>query len=225
MFELDHVYVMTTRDAPDAGRLAAAGWPIGRRRAHPGQGTANACVLFRTTMLELLFVEDEAAAAAELVRPLALPQRAAWRETGASPIGLALRRCAAPGLAPPAPCFAYAPPYLPPGPPIWIVGEPGDQRAPLVFTVPIAYSAGTAPPSTARHDITAVRVIAPGMDAEAPQRTLAVPGVTWIDGPQHLLEVTLDHADATSASFLDLRPDLPLILRWPGDATRLSWGP
>ncbi len=56
--ELDHVFVCTARDAPEAERLRALGLVEGTSNVHHGQGTANRRFFFANAMLELLWVHD-----------------------------------------------------------------------------------------------------------------------------------------------------------------------
>jgi len=57
MFEVDHVFVCTSPLAPEADRVLGIGLSEGSSNCHPGQGTANRRIFFKTTMLEFLWVE------------------------------------------------------------------------------------------------------------------------------------------------------------------------
>jgi hypothetical protein len=89
--ELDHMF-MCVEDAPAAERaLSDFGLRFGLRAVHGGQGTANVCAFFDNAYLELLLRHDDHELRSAVVRPLALWQRVRWRQTGASPFGIALR--------------------------------------------------------------------------------------------------------------------------------------
>jgi hypothetical protein len=111
-FVLDHLLVMTAPGAPEADDLVARGFVEGPPNRHPGQGTACRRFFFANAMLEFAWVENEEEARSELVHPLRLWERWAWRETGACPFGIALRPTA-PGLEPPFPTFEYWPSFFP----------------------------------------------------------------------------------------------------------------
>lgn len=127
---LCHVFVFVTPGAPEAGALEAAGLRESFRRAHPGQGTANACWCFDNAYLELLWVDDPAAVSGPATARTRLAERAHWRETGASPFGIAVR-----GAAPFA-AWDYRPPYLPAGMSIPVALSSEDPRQPFLFRSP-----------------------------------------------------------------------------------------
>src|SRR2546423_1508425 len=82
-----HAEILVTCDP----RWPHPGLQFGRRRIHQGQGTANACAFFDNAYLELLWRHDDDELQSEVVRPLGLWERVRWRETGASPFGVAFR--------------------------------------------------------------------------------------------------------------------------------------
>ncbi|HEY0836833.1 MAG TPA: VOC family protein [Azospirillum sp.] len=127
---LCHVFAFVTPGAPEAAALEAAGLRESFRRAHPGQGTANACWCFDNAYLELLWVEDAAALAGPAIARTHLAERARWRETGASPFGIAVRG------ATPFAAWTYAPPYLPAGLSIPVALSAEDPRQPFLFRSP-----------------------------------------------------------------------------------------
>jgi len=70
--ELDHVFVCTALDAPEADLLVAFGLAEGTLNTHPGQGTANCRFYFRNALLELGWTRDEREARSPLVAPTRL---------------------------------------------------------------------------------------------------------------------------------------------------------
>jgi len=88
---VDHVFICVENPHAAERALADFGLQFGRRRIHQGQGTANACAFFDNAYLELLWRHDDDDLQSEVVRPLGLWERVRWRETGASPFGVAFR--------------------------------------------------------------------------------------------------------------------------------------
>ncbi len=94
--ELDHVVLFAGVDAPEAQTLGALGLTgFGGTTLHGDLGTASTSFFFENTYLELLWVNDPAAAARTFL-PLEfdLQARTNWRTTGAVPFGIMLRRTA-----------------------------------------------------------------------------------------------------------------------------------
>ena len=208
----DHVFVCPEDAAAAESALTGFGLQFGRRDVHRGQGTANACAFFDNAYLELLWRYDDDELQSETVRAVALWERVRWRETGASPFGIALR----PGTDPvPVETWAYEAPFLPAGSTIPVVTPPFTPREPLVFLslVPVEHS----PPLKqrgARRRLTGVTVCGPDMSRLSPGlRALCELDVFRTrDAAEPLLE--LDWDGAHSNGFHDFRPALPLILRW-----------
>jgi hypothetical protein len=57
--ELDHVFICTAPDAPEAEKLVQFGLREGPPNQHPGQGTACRRFAFVNAMIELLWVRNE----------------------------------------------------------------------------------------------------------------------------------------------------------------------
>jgi hypothetical protein len=209
MTVVDHVLLWCAVDAPELAALRAHGLDVDSRRRHDGQGTANACIGFADGYLELLWLDDDAAARDPLVKPLGLHERARWRETGASPFGLAVRP-AAPGTPPPFAAWDYRPRYVPPGMSIAMACNSGVLGEPLLFQIDRPFA-----PLPGKHALSQRRLQRATLTVRdlAPMslwRDVVVPGVVVRDGAEPLLE--LEFADATRTT--DLRPALPLLLRW-----------
>ena len=79
---------MVAADENWADRIQAAGWPLDEGSAHEGQGTRNRRMRFSEQFLELVWLDDRAAAEGN---PLGLGRRADWSSTGASPFGFGFR--------------------------------------------------------------------------------------------------------------------------------------
>ena len=216
--ELDHVFVWVGREAPEAALLEGAGLRLDAERAeHTGQGTASVFFSFENAYLELIWVTDPDEA------PAGWPERSRWRETGASPFGLGLRRTS-PGVVVPFPTFAYRAPWMRPGTTIEFAEGSEDLTVPLVFVVPPTMA--VRPPDEFApeacealhhplgvHELTTVRL---GLDLPAePSPVLAAlesAGVIAFEPTAgRLLDLTFDGGH--SGTSRDLRPGLPLRLR------------
>jgi len=222
--ELDHIFVCTGPGAPDAEKLAALGLTEGTGNVHPGQGTACRRFFFRNAMLELLWLRDEQEARSPDIAPLKLPERCGYLRTGYSPFGVCLRpdpahTTSAPDL--PSKTWEYRPPYLPAGVHIDVaadtfIGEP------LLFAMPFggrpdSYSGERRQPlqhSAGLDEITGLRLTLPQEEAvSAPFRALEARGLVSLSaGAGHLMEIEFD--SGVSGRSADLRPALPLRLRW-----------
>ena len=212
--ELDHVFICVD-EAPAAERaLADFGMQLGLRAIHEGQGTANACAFFDNAYLELLSPRDDQELQSAAVRPLALRERVRWRQTGASPFGIALR---AEDVEPSIDTWPYAAAFLPPGKHIPIVTAPNAGHAPLIFLIPATLPIRVRRPQAHRgrhRRLTRVMVSGPGVSAvPAEVRTLCDPEALAIrQAPEHQLELEWDGAGSGESH--DFRPTLPLVLRW-----------
>lgn len=99
-------------------------------RRHPGQGTANRCVVLEENYLEFIWVEDPAQAEQNMLRLL---PRCRWAETGASPFGIGLRGALAPERR--RDYAAYRPEWAP-GMTIWVWQASLDRPGlPFLFIV------------------------------------------------------------------------------------------
>lgn len=139
--EIDHVFLFVDADGDQIRRMARLGFIENSRRAHTGQGTANAIYCFDNAYLELLWIDDAAAVQRPPASKIRLGERARWREHGGSPFGLAWR--ADPPASPfPFPCWDYAGPTLPNGMTIPVADSSDDLHQPFLFLSP-----GDKPPS------------------------------------------------------------------------------
>jgi len=216
---VDHVFICVENPQAAERALADFGLQFGRRRIHQGQGTANACVFFDNAYLELLWRHDDDELQSQVVRPVGLWERVRWRETGASPFGVAFRP---ENGEVPIETWPYDAPFLPEGTNIPIVTPQFMWREPLVFLsltsqAPVTLPSGRQPPLEhrgARRRLTRVTVCGP----EAPRLS---PGLSMLrelgvlelkPAAEHHLELEWD--GATSGEFHDFRPTVPLVLRW-----------
>ena len=217
--EIDHVIVCCDRGAPEAEALIAAGVLEGSSNTHAGQGSANRRFFFDNAYVELLWIDDPAQAKREPARRTRLWDRWSRRDTSACPFGIAFRPSDPDAEAlPPFPTWAYHAPYLPRQVSIGIaLATPISEPEFLYLTYatrpaakgrePIDHPAGL-------RSLTGMRI---GLHATA-KRSHAASAVadlglvTWFDAPADVMELTFDSGKAGRNA--DLRPRLPLIVRW-----------
>lgn len=218
-WELDHLLLLAQPGAPEGNRLVALGLTEGSPNVHPGQGTANRRFFFQNAMLELIYVTDEAEVRSPLVAPTQLWERSRWRQTAASPVEICIR--STDDDAPPFTTVDYRPSYLPDDGSIpfargTLLVEPG------LFINPYGGRPDGYPPDRSQplvhplgvREITSVHVVSAGCEPPSdPLRAIQRLGIaTFGQGDGHLLEVTFD--GGTLGQSADLRPELPLLLRW-----------
>jgi hypothetical protein len=216
--EVDHVFVCCAVGAPEAAALERLGFAEGPPNTHPGQGTACRRFPFPSAYLELVWVADALEAASPLSAPTRLLERWTHRGAAACPFAVIFRPAA--GARDPRPPFAtwsYRPRYLPPDLAIEIAsGTP--LAEPELFYLPFASATRllrqeTAPSSPPLGRLESVGIMLPGPEPLSPAGHAVEDAglVSFSFGEAYLM--TLSFAPAPSAS-RDLRPDLPLVVRW-----------
>lgn len=86
--ELDHVFCFCEPTVPEAQRAQEFEFTVLPERTHQGQGTANRCIVFEENYLELIYLSSREDSQKNEMK---LYQRADWKQTKASPFGIALR--------------------------------------------------------------------------------------------------------------------------------------
>ena len=216
--DLDHLFILCDEGAPEADALLRAGLREGSGNTHPGQGTACRRFFFANGYLELLWVRDVAEARSVLVKPTRLLDRWSMRRRGACPFGIVLRPAIEDVyVAPPFRTWRYTPPYLPEGLAIE-VAEEVPLAEPAIFH--LAFQRGRGRPGGEPIDhalplTTIARATIAGPMAELlSDAARAVEGtgqVAFARAAEYAVTLTFcGAADATA----DLRPELPLVLRW-----------
>ena len=216
--ELDHVFILCDEGAPEAAALTRLGLREGSPNTHPGQGTACRRFFFANAYLELLWVDDVALAGREPVKRTRLLDRWALRRAGACPFGVILRAAFDKVEAkPPFPTWRYTPPYMPEGLAIDIaegtpIGEPG------IFYVALPKARGPRGEQPIDHEpplniVNRVAIAGPlPNERSTASQALVDAGLVAFDDTSAYL-VTMDFA-ASPDTTLDLRPELPLVLRY-----------
>ena len=215
---LDHVFICCSVGAPEAAALLRLGLKESSPNTHPGQGTACRRFSFANAYLELFWVSDAEEARSDLVRPTRLWERWSGRRTTACPFGVVLRPDPPGDQDPPFETWAYHPRYLPPELAIELavgtpIGEPElfylrFARGPdFVRREPIDH----AIPLNAISSVTLGTPL-PGPRSAAAQSVELAGVLSFRPADEHVLTLAFD--GEASKEVADLRPELPLVLRW-----------
>ena len=220
--EFDHLFICTGAGASAAEQLVALGLAEGSANTHPGQGTANRRFFFYNAMLELLWVDDPAAAKSEPIQRSRLWERWANRHT-ACPFGICLRPAAGGAPTEHIPAFSswdYRPPYLPQTISI-AVGTNSDLLSePMLFQLPFGQRPDQLPAEKTQpldhpigwREITRVELISPAATELSPelQAVINTDQLKLRVGVAHCVELGFD--GETQGKQVDFRPELPLIV-------------
>ncbi len=211
-FELDHFSVLTEPGAPAADRLIDLGMVEGTSNRHQGQGTANRRFFFSDAMLELLYVENGKEAQEGPAGGLGTVQRLA--EARASPFGLVFKEREDSDAAPFS-GWRYFPDYFN-GDQCLVVGNNSDLlEEPLCVLMPKGLPAytGKTCSNTPFTRVTAVSISLPLREVSPTLEAIATSGRVSLNlNKPHLMEVVFN--EATERQTSDLRPSLPLLIRW-----------
>jgi hypothetical protein len=222
--EFDHVWIMVAPNAPERAALERAGFEISPDiNRHDGQGTASITVEFENAFLELMWPDSTVAVKPGLERAAEkFKLRMQWRSSGWCPIGIGFRRTAASHDAFPFPVWSVTAPWLPPGSAIEMLTPREDTTSPSLFISPRALSDKNEQAVRAArfhhvvgvHQITAVSLIAPKKYRRIePLSYLNRMHILGVDqGDEWAVELTFD--GGKNGKSRDLRPDLPLAIRY-----------
>lgn len=216
--QIDHIFVRTTLNAPEAELLRAFGLTEGSGNRHPGQGTENRRFFFYNAFIELLWIADIAEVTSAATTPTMLHQRLS--DQHASPFGVCFR----PGPEQTEASFLvwpYAPAYLPAGMSIGIACD-ADLTEPMWFYFEQAQAPEAAPAERRQplvhacgaRRITAITITTP---TEKPWSSAAAAatrseGLSMVKGDSHLMEITFD--EGAGNKLHDFRPALPLVFHY-----------
>jgi len=222
--QFDHVWIMVSPNAPERSALERVGLLISPDvNHHEGQGTSSITVEFQNAFIELMYPDPAVPVAPSLERASEkFHQRALWRTSGWCPIGIGLHRTTQKSDPLPFPTWSISAPWMPAGSAIEMLTPRDDTKSPSLFIEPRSLEdpAEQAKRGALYHHpigaqrITAIRLI-------TPKAYQPIPPLTWVQEQGVLslkqevtwaVELTLD--DGKKGKLKDLRPDLPLILRY-----------
>jgi hypothetical protein len=221
-FEIDHIFICTEVEAPEAGHLKAFGLAEGRPNTHPGQGTACRRFFFENAYVELLWVHSPIEARSEESRPTRLWERWSGRAGGACPFGLCVRPAANQADDSPFATWDYRPSYLPTGLSFGIAKNSEVMAEPFLCYLksgqrPDRYATNRQQPL--RHaapirEITRVSLVSPHADKVSPELKEVI-GAELIElrhGENHCVEIGF--GGESHGELADFRPALPLVFYW-----------
>lgn len=230
--ELDHLYVYAPSRSTEGEVVLAleeAGINVSDHRQEFPDGIVGRYVLFNNAYIEMLWYDGNPDADVDTRR------QAAWEITGMSPFGVGLRHIGEAQAGFPVPTRTYTTEWMTPGTTMLLLGSESDTLAPAMFVVP-DYMAH--PDSLALHsddsdlspderaqeiedrthplgvgEINRVRLVVPVHGDSEAARQLSQSGIVQVEiGTRHLLEIEL--GGGASNELLDLRPVLPLLIRY-----------
>ncbi|BFM17374.1 hypothetical protein R50073_35570 [Maricurvus nonylphenolicus] len=209
--ELDHFFILTEPGAKAGDLLVSLGVEESFSRDHQGQGTSNRRFPVSNSMLELLWLRDEGEAKNGPGKDLLFPERS--KAEGASPFGLIFRRKDSVDNSQPFPGWKYQPDYFNP-PMAFHVGDNSNSiEEPLCIYVPFVEPVERKVEEGTFQSISKVKITVPSTFVSD---TLLMAGksegLEVILGDEHLMEVTFNVGACGMTK--DLRPNLPLIIRW-----------
>lgn len=193
-------------------RMKELGLTENFRRTHPGQGTSNACFCFDNAYIEILWRHGKAEDRPE-IRRLNFARRANWRQTGASPFGIALR-----GDSPfPFPSWEYQPPFLPKDISLKVAQASDDPAQPFVFSSPGNSApkvwqdgrAGTRQKAAGLREIADVELAVVG-GSHSPFQALSQAGIRIVPSGSPAVTLSLTQGEAEAPRRLRL-PDFTLL--------------
>lgn len=219
--DTDHIFVFVSAGgAIEVDSLESVGFNVDPAVSrHTGVGTASRHVLFDNAYLELIWLDAEVSVSGNNTD---FQRAARWRESGASPFGLALRRIGGEGDYG-VPARSYAGEWMEPGTSIDNLKQSWEPDAFVVFVVP-AYMAIPSwieevkreSPEVLAHAngarrLTGVEIHGPAEHSAAAARSLQIPGLRVVEAEEPLLVLELD--GGAQGVTQDLRPTLPLLIR------------
>lgn len=150
--------------------------------------------------------------------PTQLWDRWVGRRSGACPVGLVFRADGPEAFDPPFRTWTYAPGYLPPGLEIEVAYD-APLDGPAFFFLPFVTSSRGRPPARlGAHTVRAVTHVGIGVPGGRCPESDAVSGARGTGllscTPSDATELTLALDNTQTDHQVDLRPDLPLVLRW-----------
>jgi hypothetical protein len=222
--ELDHVWIIVSQNAPERAALERAGFQIAKDvNHHEGTGTSSITVEFENAYLELMWPDPNVPVAPSMERAAEkYRNRMLWRTSGWCPIGVGLRRNQPSNVSLPFQTWTWTADWMPKGSVMEMLTPRDDTRSPALFIEPRALTntaeqinrAALYHHSIGVHRISAIRLM-------PPKTYQPIAGLTYLEkqnlltighGDEWTLEVTFDGGKRARSQ--DLRPDLPLVIRY-----------
>ena len=213
--ELDHLFVCTASNAPEAEKLIQFGLREGPPNEHPGQGTACRRFAFLNAMFELIWVSNPTEAQTDATRLTLLWERWSGRNDNACPFGICLRPTDPQHLGPPPfISWEYRPRYLP-DPLLMHIGEAGIEEPMWVYMSSMKRAQRrqwfTEHPIGIREITGLTLTTAIPLRSTASQKIVESGILSTRTGATSLLEIEFDGNRRQKQ--IDFRPHLPIVFR------------
>jgi len=225
VLELDHFYLVVPPGAAEAVQaLRHAGLAIDTRvTRHESEGTASLAVFFDNEYLELLWVDSSVTVDSAHRQDLRDFLRAvAWRESGASPVGIGLHLLSGSPADLGVPVRVDSAPNIGPGAVYIVLRQPAEALAADLFIMPSdrAVTAWLPRFRSRRPDLFAhpmgsrriTRIVIHGPPAHRPRAADLDLRLIHFE-PDASAYVVVEFAGTQQAQVWDFRPALPLVLR------------
>ncbi len=220
-YEIDHIFIMVSKDAPQAQLLIDFGLTQGPSRIHHGQGTANRSFFFNNVMLELLWVYDATEAQNEATLATTLWPR--WNQAShsqsACAFGLCLRPSDAQSKVAPFKAWKYQPDLFPKGMFVCIADSVTVLDEPFIFFGPSGQRQDSYIDVTARtHEIgfkelTAIRLCSKNTVKSDAYTALLEHNIISLKSSLNT-KIELQFDNGAAGKVKDFFPDLPLVFKW-----------
>lgn len=208
--KLDHFFILTERPKEAGDLLTSLGFKESFSRDHKGQGTSNRRFEFANGMLELLYVRDSAEAENGPAKGLRFTDRTL---DGNSPFGLILIRTNDTESTPPFCGWTYQPDYFPPPKSFHIGNNANNLLEPLCIYAPFISPTRKEQETALLKAISQVIFTVPVKKVSETIKALETTERVVIElGNEHLVKMILDNGKG--GHYKDLRPILPLIIKW-----------
>lgn len=220
LFELDHVFLCTTKPEIAVESLVLSGLQVGAKESHPGQGTANTVFFFDNAYFELLWAVAEHKTKNKQIKELNL-----WERTHSKgcPFGIAFRfHNSESSKTIPFETWGYEAPWLPPDAVIPILTPKNRPKQPLLLISLVAQRPADLPLENRpplnqigkSRQITHITIYTPKPN-KIPDgaKILLKSGVfTWSSSKDYFMELELDSRREGKTN--NFRPNLPLAIKW-----------
>jgi hypothetical protein len=217
---LDHVFICTAVNAPEAEALVAFGLVEGSSNVHPGQGTANRRFFFEGGFIELLWVANPLEAQSELTSPTRLWDRwlgfVSHKNPQICPFGIGFSASGELAAPPPFESWAYHPRYLPADKSILFAkNTPLSEPELFYLSWPNPQTSSAIQPKQHKAPLQRMLSVSVGMPSVANLSAAAMQAMSAGLLKFHTsaaYELVID-LQASEAVTLDLRPSMGLVLR------------
>jgi hypothetical protein len=231
--ERDHIFIWVAAGAPEAAVLQKMGlYTDGKVNKHVGQGTSSIVFIFENAYLELIWVDDpEIARRRSQDMGTDLLARVDWRQTGASPFGVGLHQRAAGNSDLPFNTRKYWAEWMKPDTFISIAESSANLKEPFYFVVPDYIAVPSAEQLKLLLDsqpeyrknfthalgvrrLTGIQITSQQVGKFSETASMLSKNRVVVIKRRKSSQAELTFDDGAQGKVLDVRPTLPLILKY-----------